>query len=494
MAYQDHIVNLQKLRQKVPDLNDQHSGYIADVTRRTDSEFDAWNWAELEAEGFHKKGDYCFIYSYPPVRALSPITQSELFRKSPFGSLDGPINLYIHIPYCTGICSYCYFAKVADTDKAPVHRSDYPEFLRRELDLLLSQSGGRPVIQSVHFGGGTPSTLNEGELKHILSSIGQMDMVDGAEITLECAPETLLADPDKVRMMMDAGINRFNLGVESLDDEVLRIMGRRHVSKETMLAMEMMFKAGVGNLNVDVIYDLPGQNLASWIDTLHRLERAGVHSLSTYRLRKHPRKAISKLRGDLYPEYAEGLKMQIAHGIVMHDAGFIRSSSHKYARSADKLQKQVEMKRSVGTNQLLSLGCGAYGFINSTFYWNTKSLSQYRDSINAGRLPVWIGEVLSAEEEQRKSMVLGMHTNPGVRIDGFMEKFGLSPRDVFGEAIARLERLGLLEQQDNHIRPTEKGRFFSDEISLCFYSQSVKSILEKAGMRYGMFFEADKYV
>ena len=445
-------------------------------------------------EGFHKKDDYCFIYSYPPVRALKKIEPDDLFRPSRFGSLNGPVDLYIHIPYCTGICSYCYFAKVLDTDKAPVKRSDYAEFLRLELDMILAQADGTPVIRSVHFGGGTPSTLNARELNDIMAMIRSLPVSPGAEITLECAPETLIADPDKPRMMMDAGVNRFNLGVESLDDTVLKIMGRRHSAEETFRAMELLFDAGVNNLNVDIIYGLPGQNLVSWVDTLVRLERAGIHSVSTYRLRKHPHKAISKLSDDLYPSYDEGLKMQLAHGVVMEDGGFVRSSSHKYARGHDKLQKQVENKRGISQNQLLSLGCGAYGFINGTFYWNTKSLAEYGENIRAGRLPLWIGQVLDSDEMRRKAMVLGIHTNAGISIEEFCDQFEIDPRDTFDQQLYRLERIGLLEQIDGYIRPTELGRFFSDEICLCFYSPRVRAELEPLKMRYGMFFEEDRYV
>ena len=494
MSYAKTIEDLYQLQQSAPIRDVAVSSYIASVIERVEDEYRTWNWAELAAEGFHKKDDYSFIYSYPPVRTLDPIDQSVMFERSPFGGLDGPANMYLHIPYCTGICSYCYFAKVVDSDKAPIQRQNYPEYLRRELNQMLELDGSRPRIQTVHFGGGTPSTLNEKELRHIMETIHICDVDAGAEVTLECAPETLLTDPDKAKMLRDCGVNRFNLGVESLDDEVLRIMGRRHSAEETMRAMDILLEAGVDNLNVDVIYDLPGQNLASWVDTLHRLERAGVHSISNYRLRKHPRKAISKLSADLYPPHEEGLKMQLAHGLVMKDADFIRSSSHKYARTQEKLQRQVELKRSVGHNQLLSLGCGAYGFINDTFYWNTKSLNEYRDAIDDGKMPIWMGKRLTALDLQCKAMVQGMHTNPGVPIEGFVNKFGISPQQNFGAEIGRLTTLGLVEQVNNHIRPTERGRFFADEISLCFYAPEVKERLAAVGMRYGMLFEADRYV
>jgi oxygen-independent coproporphyrinogen III oxidase len=494
MAYKDRMERLTALKEKQPDPLSHEMSYINSVVERVEDEFAGTDWASLEAEGFQKKQDYAFIYSYPPVRTLEPIDETELFVKSNHGGLSGPINMYVHIPYCTGICSYCYFAKVVDSEKAPILRRDYPEYLRREFNMIMERDGCSPVIQTVHFGGGTPSTLNKVEFNHVMETLHQCEIQVGAEFTLECAPETLVADPDKVKMFQDAGVNRFNLGVESLDDDVLKIMGRRHGSDETFRAMEILQNAGVDNLNVDVIYALPGQNLASWIDTLYKLERQGVESISNYRLRLHPLKAISKLPGTLYPSYVEGLKMQIAHGVVMRDAGFIRSSSHKYARTRRNLQQQVEAKRGIGSNQLLSIGCGAYGFMNDTFYWNTKSLNDYRDSINSNKLPIWIGRRLSHLDMQCKAMVQGMHTNAGVSIDLFTQKFGMSPLVNFADEIRRMTSLSLLETVDGYIRPTEKGRFFADEISTNFYSLEVRDKLSAIGMRYGMLFEADKYV
>ena len=467
--------------------------YATSVLERTEIEFQKYDWDTLDHEGFNKRNDYCFIFSYPPVRTLQPISEDDLFVPSAYGNLEEPTSLYLHIPYCTGICSYCYFAKVLDNQRAPVLRKDYPGTLCFELDRILTRARANPPISSVHFGGGTPSTLSPTELGEVMAMIKSLRLLPDAEITLECAPETIEAEPDKLKAMRDLGINRLNLGVESLDDEVLRIMGRRHRSDATLKVLDMMFDAGFENINTDLIYDLPGQTLRSWIDTLTMLEGRGVHSISTYRLRKHPRKKISKLMPDRYPPYQEGLRMQLAHGIIMEDAGFVRSSSHKYARGETKLQVQVEKKRGVEQNQLISLGCGAYGFINGTFYWNTKSLSEYGAAIADKRLPVWIGQVLDEEELMRKTLVMGMHTNRGVSIEGFQHRYGQHPRQRFGETIEHLESLGVFEEVDGHLRPSRLGRFFSDEISVAFYSPTVRDTLGAVGMKYGMFFENDKY-
>jgi oxygen-independent coproporphyrinogen-3 oxidase len=467
--------------------------YLQSVLDRTDREFERWDWRSLSERGFSKAEDYCFIYSYPPVRTLPAFQEELLHETGSFGNLTEECSLYIHIPYCTAICSYCYFAKTVDKG-APVPRAEYPKILAQELAIHLERAGFTPSIGSIHFGGGTPSLLSEVELNSIMDMLRRkLNIKPDAEITLECAPETIVSQPSRLGYFRAAGINRLNLGVESLDDTVLRKMGRRHGAKAALDALDLMFKADYDNINVDVIYGLPGQSLQSWIATLKLLERRGVHSLSAYRLRKHPKKAISRLQISAYPDYDESIKMQIAHGIVLSDAGFIRSSSHKYARGEEKLQKQVEEKRGVGKSQLLSIGCGAYGFVNDNFYWNTKSLVDYAKIVRSGKLPVWIGQTLTKQELMRKAMVTGMHTNKGISVPDFKTRFNADPREVFSAEISGISDDGVLAINDRYITPTEIGRFFSDELSVKFYSPDVREKLNSLGMKYGMFFESDRY-
>lgn len=457
-------------------------------------EYKKYPWKELDDKNFNKKGDYCFIFSYPPVRTLKPIKEDDLFILSQYGSLEEPANLYIHVPYCTAICSYCYFAKVVDNPKRnPVLKSDYPDTLKFEMQRICERSNQSPLISSIHFGGGTPSLLEVDELSRIMAFIKEFKLADNIEITLEFAPETIIENPDKLKAFQDLGINRVNLGVESLDDEILKIMGRRHDSEETLKALELIFDSGYKNINVDLIYDLPHQSLESWMNTLLILDKMGVHSISAYRLRKHPMKKISHREPEDYPRYETGLKMQVANEVLLLDRGYVRSSSHKYAREESKLQVQIENKRGVVTSQLISIGCGAYGFVNNTFYWNTKSLKEYGESIEQGTLPVHIGQVLDKEESMRKVMVMGMHTNKGISINGFKERYNEDPCVYFNKEISELKKIGLLQMSGGNIQPTEMGRFFSDEISVYFFSKSVKAKLESLGMQYGMFWERDKY-
>lgn len=451
------------------------------------------DWDRLSAAGFDKHGDYCFIYSYPPVRTLTEMPHDAMFRPSELEPAAEVLNMYLHIPYCSGICSYCYFAKVVDNGNAPVDKDEYIDLLIWEIGEKLRRYNPDARIGTVHFGGGTPSILEERQIKKIMAYLRSLAAVDTLEVTFECAPETVHANLDKLLVLKDNGVNRINLGVESLDDRVLKIMARRHGADMTLRSLENIRKAGFDNVNVDLIYALPGQSLASWVETMRAIAAWKLESVSVYRLRQHPMKRISKLEESLYPPYEETLRMQLAHGVIMRDAGYLRVQSHKYALREEKMQQQTERKRGVSNTQLLSAGCGSYGFLNSTFYWNTKSLGEWGARVRAGEHPTWVGQTLDRDELMRKSFVLGVHTSSGVSRTEFATKFGVDPLDAFGPEIREAQALGLFEVDAAAVRPTELGYFFGDELSVRFYSPRVRAQLDALGMKYGMFFEQDRY-
>jgi oxygen-independent coproporphyrinogen-3 oxidase len=481
-----------ELRQRIKSDNDE---LVLDepTARLIEDAYTAIDWSGLAEAGFDKSGDYCFIYSYPPVRTLKPITEDDIFRPSEWEPARDNISLYLHIPYCSGICSYCYFAKVVDNGNSPVAKEDYPALLIRELERKLELYNPNARIANVHFGGGTPSILENDQMKQILDYLHSLNTVPDMEITVECAPETIHDNIGRLQAMRDNGVNRISVGVESLDDRVLKVMARRHGADMTLQALENVRNAGFTNVNADLIYALPAQNVASWVDSLREIARWSLESVTVYRLRLHPMKRISKLEAELYPSYEDGLRMQLAHSLLLQDSGYLRVTSQKYVSQREKMQRQPEQKRGVSSAQLLSAGCGAYGFLNSTFYWNTKSLGEWGARMERGEIPVWMGRVLDQDELMRKSFVLGVHTSTGIDRQAFQDKFGVDCMSYLGTEIDLAVRHGLLEVTPEAVRPTELGYFFGDELSVHFYSPVVKAELAELGMKYGMFFDQDRY-
>lgn len=459
---------------------------------RIEARYAAIDWDGLAAAGYDKRGDYCFIYSYPPVRTLEELPTERIFAPSQWERPGGALSMYLHIPYCTGICSYCYFAKVGDNAHAPIGKDDYVELLIWELREKLARYDSSASITTIHFGGGTPSVLEPRQLKRILGYLETLNLSSDVEITLECAPETICDDLGKLKLMRALGVNRINLGVESFDDRMLKLMGRRHDSDATLRAYANVRAAGFDNVATDLIYAVPGESLASWVDTVERALALEPESISCYRLRTHPMKAITRFERDI-AGYEEGLRMQLAHGLLFDDAGYVRVSSQKYARRPETINRHTEQKRGVSENQLLSAGCGAYGFLNATFYWNTKSLALYGAHVRKGRHPTWIGRQLDKQDLMRKTWVLGFHTSRGIDTARFREHFGVDATQDVADELAQARALGLLEEHADRVQPTELGYFFGDELSVRFYSPPVRERLAALGMKYGMFWERDRY-
>ena len=184
--------------------------------------------------------------------------------------------------------------------------------------------------------------------------------------------------------------------------------------------------------------------------------------------------------------------MQLAHSVVLAGSGYVRVQSHKYAVRREKIQQQTEGKRGTARTQLLGAGCGAYGFLNSTLYWNTRSLADYGRLASARQHPVWIGQRLERDDLMRKSVVLGVHTSRGINLEEFHKKFGMAVGDAFPTEVAVCVELGLLHLTSHSLEPSELGYFFGDEIGTMFYSPAVKAKLAQLGVKYGMFFADDR--
>lgn len=423
--------------------------------------------------------DYAFTFIYPPSKVLYPITKEDIGIK-----VIKEANLYIHIPYCTGRCTYCYFGCYS-LENAPLLKKQYVEKICKEMELI-NKNYGKIRIVSIHFGGGTPTTLTEEEINKVFKTIRAcFELEAETEITFESSPETLVES--KLKCMIDNGVNRLNIGIQTLDDTLLKSINRRHDSKMALDSVKLAKELGISNINVDVMYGLKDQNLDDWIYTLNTLLNMGIQSISTYRLRIHPN---GKLKDDLkFFDEDKAIKMYVEMLDVMKKYGFYQCSSHKFAIKEEMVQKQIVNKRGIDKSTLIPIGMAAYGAIGNVVYWNERTMEKYVEKINEGTLPVAIGYVLDKAEEMAKVCVLGIHNVNGINLVKFKEKFGNDIMSVYGELIEKLEKYGLIEISATNLKPSALGMVFADEIATEFYSENVKSQLGVRSDKYGIFFD-----
>lgn len=425
------------------------------------------------------ESNYAFTFIYPPSKMLYPINAHAIENK-----IIKTANLYIHIPYCTGRCTYCYFGCYV-LGKAPMLKQHYIEKMCREIEIMNSLYG-KVKILSIHFGGGTPTTLSEQQINTIFEKIREcFDIEPGIEITFESSPETLTEA--KLECMIANGVNRLNIGVQTLNDELLIKINRRHNSEMALEGINSAKKLGIRNINVDVMYGLKGQSIQDWIETLDIVLNMGVQSVSTYRLRIHPNGRLKNDIVDFNEDIA--IEMYVTMLDIMKKYDFYQCSSHKFAIKEEMAQKQIINKRGIGKNTLLPIGMAAYGNIDNVVYWNERRMEKYVERIDNNQIPISIGYVLNKTEEMAKACVLGIHNIHGIDLVKFREKFGIEIKQVYGDLIQKLVEYELIEIDEAKLKPSKLGMIFADEIATEFYSEQVKAKLKMYNDKYGIFFD-----
>ena len=287
--------------------------------------------------------------------------------------------------------------------------------------------------------------------------------------------------------MIKNGVNRLNIGVQTLNNDLLKSINRRHDANKALLGIKMAKDMGINNINIDVMYGLKGQTMDDWLYTLNTVLDMGIQSISTYRLRIHPQ---GKLKEDISTfDEDKAIEMYVAMLDVMKSYNFYQCSSHKFAIREEMAQKQIVNKRGIGKNTLISAGMAAYSNVDNIVYWNERTMEKYVEKIDNGELPASIGYVLDKTEEMAKACVLGIHNVNGINLVKFKEKYGVDVKDVYGDLIDRLINLGLIEMSSSNLIPSKLGMIFADEIATEFYSDDIKKKLGLSGDKYGIFFD-----
>lgn len=452
----------------------------------------------LRENGFYKNTfEYSYVFQYPPPTTLDSIEAEKIWSRTPPAiqmTKCRKIGLYIHIPYCTGTCTYCYFSRHSQYE-APVSESEYIELLKRELGLILANPHmEHNLITTIAFGGGTPTCFSNKQISDIFSFVrSSLNVENNIEISFESSPETISGKhKSKLETLLSLGVNRLSIGIQSFQDDLLSSLHRRHNAHMGKTAILEARESGFENINIDIIYGLPKQTLIHWENTLNIVTRLRPESISVYRLRVHPKGYLAQFNNKEFPDDMVNMLMYIMAVECFREAGYLQVASHNFVLAEAFIQKHVIEKQGIEEFELLGLGVSAYSYMNHNYYWNNCSILAYRDLVQAEQLPVWIGQELSIEEQMRKAMILGMHEYQGLNIPAFEKRFKRSPYELFGDTIKVLVDLELLSINGDSINPTYTGLIFADEICPYFYSKEVQKLIRSKGShRYGISYIGD---
>lgn len=373
-------------------------------------------------------------------------------------STPDTFSLYLHIPFCKRKCDYCHFYVIPDKEQ---HKELLLNALKIEWESLLPLIPPHSRLESIYFGGGTPSLFGPERVAQVLEWIGTAYPLE-VEITLEANPEEI--DRGLVSAYKSAGINRLSMGVQSLDDSELHQLTRRHTAKKAQAAVEEAYLAGITNLSIDLMYDLPGQTLASWKKTLHKATSLPITHLSLYNLTIEPHTLFYKYKNQLLPSIPdESISFEMYTDAIreLGQAGLEQYEISAFARNGCYSRHNTGYWTG---RPFLGLGPSAYSFWKGIRYKNVANINRYANALQQGLSPIDTIDELPEEERRRELLIVALRLIDGVEIGRFEELHGpLS--DSTRNSLVELSENQLITLEENLLKLTPRGLLLYDTIA-----------------------------
>ena len=378
-------------------------------------------------------------------------------------SETSPAGIYLHIPFCATRCHYCNFVTGGYEEQLAAR---YVRALREEI-VQREWPPAQTRVETIYFGGGTPTTLTPAQLGEILETIAQTFLIDDrAEVTIEANPGSL--SEERLREIRQTGINRISFGVQSFDDRELAMIGRNHQAEEARRAVSMARSAGFDNLSLDLIAGLPEQRMETWKRNLAEIFALAPDHLSVYLLELYPDAPLSHRieRGELRAIEDE-LTVAMYYALVDEAPrhGFEQYEISNWARPG--CQSRHNLKYWTGA-PYAAFGVSAAGYDGVTRWANQRRLHDYLALIEGGVSPITERSVLDEADREGESLFLGLRLEEGVDLAAHEAKFGVSVRDRYGAEVERLVGAGLLEWTPTHLRITRAGKVLANEVFAIF--------------------------
>ena len=371
-------------------------------------------------------------------------------------------GLYVHIPFCSSICPYCDFA-VLTGDRSRQER--FVSHLLREIELSDGEIRG---FDTVYFGGGTPSFLHAEGLSEIAEAIADKGWLDPVcRWFLEANPEEVKRS--SLSVWHELGIRTLSLGVQAMDDEALRWLGRHHTVEDVGRSVALARKAGFDELSLDLIYGRPGQEVSDWRKELEAAVALAPDHLSCYQLTIHDETLFGRRkRGGEVMEASEDRQAELfrlTHEFLA-DAGYEGYEVSNFARS--EAHRSRHNQKYWYHTPYLGLGPSAHSFDGRSRFWNERLLLDWKKKIDRGESAVEGREKLSAKDFLLEAVMLRIRTKDGLDLTWVREQFHIDLLKVNEELVAKLSDDGLLELDEDWLRPTLDGLAVADRLAVAF--------------------------
>lgn len=370
--------------------------------------------------------------------------------------------IYIHIPFCVQICDYCFYMR--DVLKSPEQMSEYIDALCREINLVSMKFnlGNRPV-ESIYIGGGTPSLLKEDQFFRIIDTLQQNHRIVNPEFTIEAEPGTFSSK--KLEWYKKGGVTRISMGVQSFDDDIIRLSHRKHTGEMALKAIQMVKDMGFHS-NIDLLSGLAGETMDTWKKSVDTAIGSEVSMLTIYRMINYANttffdKSVRKEELQLPTDENEALFMTEAVQRVLN-AGYNCWSSYMFVKDS---YKHTYTERSSRGHDHIAYGASAFGKFGNVVYQNSNVVKTYKEKIEAGNLPVARSYALSAKDEMVREILLCTKLF-SYSASEFESKYGLNYINLVRESVEKLQRDNFIVTSDSGIRLTQKGVVYGDYVGM----------------------------
>jgi oxygen-independent coproporphyrinogen III oxidase len=384
-------------------------------------------------------------------------------------------SLYLHIPFCEHKCIYCDFYSIAPTESGGSYSTLIGGFLpalEKEIRLRADDKRFNESIETIFFGGGTPSLLLPSEIEKILNLLAShFSIQTDAEITLETNPGTV--DKHKLRAFSSAGINRISMGIQSFFDDDLRFLTRIHTASEAKQCVRDAYAAGFKNVSFDLIFSLPHQSLQRWKSNLEQAIELQPTHISCYSLIIEPgtplfsmiqSKQVTPLDADADAElYEFTIDFLTSHGFEQYEVS-------NYALSIKENKQNYKCRHNINYwnhSNYLSFGPSAHSFWTNERWWNISNIAAYIEQLNKGVFPLAGGEHLSEMKLMEEAIFLGLRSD-GIDIEKFRQRFAHDLLKENSAIITDLIQQGRARIENGRLSLTANGYLVCDEICQSF--------------------------
>ena len=422
--------------------------------------------------------------SYPTadrfVEAFGPAQYRQaLAQRASAGAAGSGLSVYVHVPFCESVCYYCGCNKLVTRqhDKA----LPYLDALERELALQVEVLGRGQTLAQLHFGGGTPTFLSDGELERLMRALrASFVFANGAELSIEVDPRTVNAQ--RLLHLSALGFNRLSFGVQDFDPEVQQAVHRVQPYEQVASLMQAARALRFDSINVDLIHGLPRQTPASFERTIAQLaplrpDRIALYAYAHLPQRFKPQRRI--VSADL-PNAAHRLQMLSGaiHGLAVQGYTYIGmdhfalpDDSLAVAKRQGRLHRNFQGYSTQPDCDLIALGVSAIGKVGATYSQNAKTLPEYHDALARGELPVVRGIALTRDDLVRRSIIMALMCQGRVDFESIELAHLLDFRQHFALELVQMESLaqqGLVETEPDGLQLTREGWYFVRAVAMVF--------------------------